>query len=69
MIAGKTTLMIAHRLSTLKRANRIIVVDGGKIIENGSPEELMALKGKYYKLVQIQSMTQDAEKMREEERL
>ena len=69
LIAGKTTLMIAHRLSTLRRANRIIVVDGGKIIENGSPEELMALKGKYYKLVQIQSMTADAEKMREEERL
>ena len=69
LIAGKTTLMIAHRLSTLKRANRIIVVDNGKIIENGSPEELMALKGKYYKLVQIQSMTQDAEKMRKEERL
>ena len=69
LIAGKTTLMIAHRLSTLRRANRIIVVDGGKIIENGSPEELLELKGKYYKLVQIQSMTQDAEKMREEERL
>ena len=69
LIEGKTTLMIAHRLSTLKRANRIIVVDYGKIIENGSPEELMALKGKYYKLVQIQSMAQDAEKMRAEERL
>ena len=69
LIAGKTTLMIAHRLSTLKRANRIIVVDNGKIIENGSPEELMELKGKYYKLVQIQSMAQDAEKMRKEERL
>ena len=69
LIEGKTTLMIAHRLSTLKRANRIIVVDNGKIIENGSPEELMELKGKYYKLVQIQSMAQDAEKMREEERL
>ncbi len=68
LIVGKTTLMIAHRLSTLKRANRIIVVDGGKIVENGSPEELMALKGKYYKLVQIQSMSQDAERMREEER-
>ncbi len=69
LIAGKTTLMIAHRLSTLKRANRIIVVDNGKIIENGSPEELMAQKGKYYKLVQIQSMAADAERMREEERL
>ena len=68
LIEGKTTLMIAHRLSTLKRANRIIVVDNGKIIENGSPDELMAMKGKYYKLVQIQSMAQDAEKMRKEER-
>ncbi|MCQ2413270.1 MAG: ABC transporter ATP-binding protein/permease [Clostridia bacterium] len=67
LIAGKTTLMIAHRLSTLRKANRIIVVDNGKIIENGSPEELMALKGKYYKLVQIQSMTAEADKMREEE--
>ncbi len=68
LIVGKTTLMIAHRLSTLRRANRIIVVDGGRIIENGTPDELMAMKGKYYKLVQIQSMTQDAEKLKEEER-
>ena len=67
LIAGKTTLMIAHRLSTLRRANRIIVVDQGRVIENGTPEELMALKGKYYKLVQIQSMAQEAETMREEE--
>ena len=68
LIEGKTTLMIAHRLSTLKRATRIIVVDNGKIIENGSPEELMAKKGKYYKLVKIQTMASDAEKMKEEER-
>ena len=67
LIEGKTTLMIAHRLSTLKRANRIIVVDNGKIIENGTPEELMAKKGKYYKLVMIQSMAAESEKMREEE--
>ena len=68
LIAGKTTFMIAHRLSTLQRATRILVVDNGKIIENGTPEELMKLEGKYYKLVKIQSMAQDAEKMREEER-
>ena len=68
LIQGRTTLMIAHRLSTLKRATRIIVVDQGRIIENGSPEELMALKGKYYKLVKIQSMAADADRMRKEER-
>jgi len=68
LIQGRTTLMIAHRLSTLKRATRIIVVDNGKIIENGSPEELMAKKGKYYRLVQIQSMAADADRMRKEER-
>ena len=68
LIKGRTTLMIAHRLSTLKRANRIIVVDGGRVIENGTPEELMEMKGKYYKLVQIQSMAQEADKMKAEER-
>jgi ABC-type multidrug transport system fused ATPase/permease subunit len=67
LIEGKTTLMIAHRLSTLKRANRIIVVDGGRIIENGSPDELMAMKGKYYKLVQIQSMAEQAEESKKAE--
>ena len=56
LIRGRTTLMIAHRLSTLKNANKIAVVDKGEIIEFGSPEELMALEGKYYKLIQIQSM-------------
>lgn len=56
LIRGRTTLMIAHRLSTLRNANKIVVVDKGEIIEFGTPEELMALKGKYYKLIQIQSM-------------
>ncbi len=67
LVQGRTTLMIAHRLSTLRKANRIIVVDNGEIIENGTPEELMALKGKYYKLIQIQSMTDMAQKTAEEE--
>ena len=60
--------MIAHRLSTLRKANKIVVVDKGNIIEFGSPEELMALKGKYYKLVEIQSMANDVEAMKKEER-
>ena len=68
LIQGRTTIMIAHRLSTLKRANKIIVVDNGSIIEMGAPEELMALKGKYYKLVKIQTMSEEAEKEKREER-
>lgn len=56
LISGRTTFMIAHRLSTLRKANKILVVDNGRIIENGSHDELMAKKGKYYKLIQIQSM-------------
>ena len=56
LISGRTTFMIAHRLSTLRKANRILVVDKGRIIENGSHDELMAKKGKYYKLIKIQSI-------------
>ena len=68
LIHGRTTLMIAHRLSTLRKANKIIVVDKGVIIEMGSPEELMELKGKYYKLIQIQTMSDQIRKTKEEER-
>ena len=67
LIRGRTTLMIAHRLSTLRNANKIVVVDKGQIIECGSPEELMAKKGKYYKLIQIQSMGEQLQKQKDEE--
>jgi len=53
--AGRTTLAIAHRLSTLKDSDRIVVVDDGRIIEQGSHEELLAAKGVYYRLVKIQT--------------
>ncbi len=62
LISGRTTLMIAHRLSTLRKANKIIVVDKGEIIEFGSHDELMAQEGKYFKLIEIQSLS---EKIRE----
>ncbi len=68
LIAGRTTLMVAHRLSTLRKANKIIVVDRGKILEMGTPEELLEKKGKYYKLVQIQTMTDEIQKAKKEER-
>ena len=59
--------MSAHRLSTLRKANKIIVVDKGRIIENGSHDELMALKGKYYKLIEIQSLSEKIRQGKEAE--
>ena len=67
LISGRTTLMIAHRLSTLAKANKIVVIDNGKILECGTPQELMELKGKYYKLLQIQSMSDKVAQSRREE--
>lgn len=67
LISGRTTIMIAHRLSTLSKANKIVVVDNGEIIECGTPEELLAMKGKYYKLVEIQSMSDKVRKSKEQE--
>lgn len=67
LIRGRTTLMIAHRLSTLRKANKIIVVDKGEIIEFGTPEELLAKKGKYYKLIEIQSMGEKLLQKKQEE--
>lgn len=68
LISGRTTIMIAHRLSTLSKANKIVVVDNGEIIECGTPAELMELKGKYYKLVEIQSMADKLNATKREER-
>lgn len=69
LIRGRTTLMIAHRLSTLRRANKIIVVDKGRVVEFGTPDELLAMKGKYHKLIQIQSMSDKAREIKEAENL
>ena len=68
LISGRTTIMIAHRLSTLAKANKIVVVDNGEIIECGTPQELMEKKGKYYRLVEIQSMSDQVAKSRRNER-
>ena len=48
---GRTVVVIAHRLSTVRNADRIIVVDRGKMIESGNHDDLIALKGFYYQLV------------------
>ena len=52
---GRTTIAIAHRLSTLRNANRIIVIDRGRVIEQGTHRELIEKKGRYYKLVMAQA--------------
>jgi len=50
LMDGRTTFVVAHRLSTIRSADTILVVSGGKIVERGSHDELMAQKGHYYGL-------------------
>ncbi|HBE79625.1 MAG TPA: multidrug ABC transporter ATP-binding protein [Firmicutes bacterium] len=54
LLKGRTSFVIAHRLSTIQNADRIMVIDNGGIVECGTHEELLQLKGKYYKLFTAQ---------------
>ena len=57
MMQNRTSLVIAHRLSTIQKADTIVVMKKGKIVEQGKHEELLALKGEYFKLVSMQSLS------------
>ena len=57
LVAGRTTFAIAHRLSTLRRADRLVVLEDGKVAEVGTHQELMAREGIFYRLVQTQQET------------
>ncbi|MGA9173005.1 MAG: ATP-binding cassette domain-containing protein, partial [Thermoactinomyces sp.] len=50
LLAGRTVIVVAHRLSTVKKADRIVVMEDGKIVEQGSHTELMSLQGMYRRL-------------------
>ncbi len=55
LIKGRTTISIAHRLSTLRDADRLVVIDNGEITEEGTQPELTELRGTYYKLMELQT--------------
>jgi len=55
-VQGRTTLVIAHRLSTIQNADLIYMMDRGRIVESGTHEELISIKGKYYELAKQQEL-------------
>ncbi|HWU84808.1 MAG TPA: ABC transporter ATP-binding protein, partial [Rhodocyclaceae bacterium] len=57
LVLGRTTIAIAHRLSTLRKADRLVVMDRGQIVEIGNHDALMARQGHYYRLYQAQQRT------------
>ncbi|WP_341678623.1 ABC transporter ATP-binding protein [Niveibacterium sp. SC-1] len=61
LVKGRTTIAIAHRLSTLRKADRLVVMDRGLIVEVGNHEDLMAREGYYYRLYQAQARNVDTE--------
>jgi ABC-type multidrug transport system fused ATPase/permease subunit len=65
LLAGRTTFVIAHRLSTVRRADLILLMEEGRVIERGTHEELMRARGTYYGMVlrQMESHGQIAEQV------
>jgi ATP-binding cassette subfamily B protein len=60
LVRGRTTIAIAHRLSTLRKADRLVVLDRGAVVETGNHDELMARQGAYFALYQAQARQAEA---------
>ena len=67
LVEGRTSIVIAHRLSTIQRADRIVVMHKGKLREIGTHQELLAMRGIYWKLYQLQYQDQEFGAARNEE--
>ena len=65
LVQGRTTIAIAHRLSTLRKAHRLVVLDRGQVVEVGPHDELMACEGAYYRLYQAQQRRAEADRLDE----
>ncbi len=61
LVKGRTTIAIAHRLSTLHRADRLVVLDRGRVVEEGTHDVLMAAEGAYFNLYQAQARNMDVD--------
>lgn len=65
VLRGRTSFLIAHRLSTVRRADRILLLDQGRIVEDGSHDELMALRGRYFGLYTEQFLDEGEKRLLE----
>jgi len=69
LMSGRTTIVIAHRLSTVQKATRIAVMSGGRIIQEGTHDELLAQGGLYHELYNMQFMSTESNELKQESKI